>query len=308
MENQIPFQILVYLITLIFDDGEDKVSKFLQRAAWDTSDEEQHKHIKQQLEESSPLHLLGALHEVLVWDDAPKSLQDRIQSYIGQKRIGDMHKSPKPDTGDTHETPKTDTGDLHETPKADIRDIRKTPKAYRSAKDLKAKGLHFRPSSRRSLKAIEFNSFGFCGKLELPPQYASSLSKVVFLNLIAYELCPNNVLDFTVICYVNFMKSLNVSPDDVKELREKKVLLTSWTDEAVVRFFEDLDTFDIEAVDKYMDVKQNIQKHYDSIANKWMAELFYTHFSTPWHVIAWSAGVVLLVLTVVQTYFTTNPK
>ncbi|PIN18916.1 hypothetical protein CDL12_08403 [Handroanthus impetiginosus] len=33
MENQIPSKILIHLIILIFDDGKDKVSKFLQRAA-----------------------------------------------------------------------------------------------------------------------------------------------------------------------------------------------------------------------------------------------------------------------------------
>ncbi|PIN18921.1 hypothetical protein CDL12_08408 [Handroanthus impetiginosus] len=82
-----PVQNLDTFDTLIFDDGEDKVSKFLQRAAWDTSDEEQHKHIKQQLEKSSPLHLLGALHEVLAWDDTPKSLQDQSTYFMTNKKL-----------------------------------------------------------------------------------------------------------------------------------------------------------------------------------------------------------------------------
>ncbi|PIN18918.1 hypothetical protein CDL12_08405 [Handroanthus impetiginosus] len=274
MENQIPFKILMLLISLRYDDGGDMVSKFLKKVAWDKSDEPKHEHIKKRLENSPPLHLLGALHAVLVWDETPKNLQEQIQNYIGQSG-GDM---------------------------------RKPPKAYRSAKDLKEKGIYFRCSSGGSLKAIKFSSFFFFGKLELQPAYVSSLSRVVFLNLIAYELCPNNVLDYTVVCYVDFMKSLIVSPADVKELREKKVLLTSWTDEDVVRLYKDLDTFDILAADKYNEVKQQIQKHYDSKIKTSMVQLYYNYFSSPWTTIAWFAGVFIFILTAAQTYFTVHPK
>ncbi|PIN04978.1 hypothetical protein CDL12_22483 [Handroanthus impetiginosus] len=275
MENQIPFKILMDLITSRYDNGEELVSKFLQISAWIKFDEQRHEDIKQQLKESPPLHLLEALRTVFVWDKTSASLEQLAQNYIDEQ------------------------GNV---------DVLKHEKTFRSAKDLKAKGIHFRSSSRKSFKAINFKSFTFYGQLELPSSYVSNLLKVTFLNLIAYELCQNNPVDLTVISYVTFMKSLIVGPAHVKELREKRILLTSWTDEDVVRFYKDLDTFDFGGIDIYMYVKQKIQEHYDSKAKTWMAELFNTYFSSPWSIIAWVGAVFVLVLTVLQTYFTINPR
>ncbi|PIN03682.1 hypothetical protein CDL12_23793 [Handroanthus impetiginosus] len=279
MENQIPFKILMLLITLRYENGRDSMSKFLQMTAWDKFDEQLHEDIKQRLEDSSPVHLLEALRTILVWEKpqaSPLQIAERTaRNYTDEKGNVDFLK--------------------HE-------------KTFRSAKDLKAKGIFFRPSSSKSFKAINFNSFAFYGKLELPPTYVSGFSKAVFANLIAYEICPNHSFDWSVICYVNFMKKLIDSPADVKELREKRILLTPLTDEDVVRLYKDLNTFEMVTADNDIYEKQKIQQHYDSKTKTWMAQLFYIYFSSPWTVVAWIVGVFVLILTVLQTYFTINPK
>ncbi|PIN03681.1 hypothetical protein CDL12_23792 [Handroanthus impetiginosus] len=118
--------------------------------------------------------------------------------------------------------------------------------------------------------------------------------------MIAYELCPNNLVTMTMISYTNFMKALIDSPADVKELREKRILLTSLgSDRDVVKLYKDLDIYGMANTSSFMEVKQRIQEHCDSEGKTWMAQLFYTYFSIPLSVIAWIAAAFVLVLTVV---------
>ncbi|KAI3459579.1 hypothetical protein Pfo_016242 [Paulownia fortunei] len=247
--------------------GEEAVSNFLHESIWGQYTEQQVQDSQQH--QHQPLHLFEAFRRVLFWDNIPQSQVNKDQ-------------------------------------KQNV-DLKKHHKTFRTAKDLKAKGIHFKPSCNKSLKDINFYSFTFYGQLQLPTWFVSSLSKVFFMNMIAYELCPNNLVDSTVISYLNFMKSIVESPEDVKELREKRILLTQLgSDEEVVRLYRDLNTYGVANTRSYQDVKERIQEHYDSKAKTWMAELIHNYFSSPWSIIAWLAGVLLLVLTFLQTYFTIN--
>ncbi|GFP86195.1 upf0481 protein at3g47200 [Phtheirospermum japonicum] len=188
-------------------------------------------------------------------------------------------------------------------------DLKQHYNTFRSVKDLKSKGIHFGPSSYKSLEAIDFRSFTLYGRLQLPTWFVSSLSKVFFLNMIAYEICPNTLVDTKVISYVGFMKSLLDGPADVKELREKRILLTDLGgDDEVVQLYRDLDTYGMGSVWHFQEVKQRIQIHYDSKTKTWMAELIHDYLRSPWTFIAWLAALFILILTFMQTYFTINPR
>ncbi|KAL0433145.1 UNVERIFIED_CONTAM: hypothetical protein Slati_2648800 [Sesamum latifolium] len=269
LENQIPLQILMLLINL--RDGRNEAEEELSKFLHGSIWGQHTDYQIQEIQEprlKKPLHLLEAYHDVLVWDLTPE-IQATNEDF----------------------------------------DPKKHHKTFRSAKDLKAKGIHFKPSSKKSLKDINFKSFAFYGLLELPVWFVSNLSQVFFPNMIAYELCPYSPVGMTVTSYVDFMKSLVDSPTDVKELREKKILLTSLgSDEEVVRLFRDLNTYGMTSTYSFLDVEQRIQKHYYSKGKTWMAELINTYFSSPWSFIAWVAGLLLLILTTVQTYFTINPR
>ncbi|KAL0349397.1 UNVERIFIED_CONTAM: hypothetical protein Sangu_1167500 [Sesamum angustifolium] len=100
-------------------------------------------------------------------------------------------------------------------------DVKKELHSFRSVMDLKAKGIEFKPSLSQSLKDVKFKSGFFYAQLELPTWFVSIYTRIFFLNVIAFELSPNNFNNH-ITSYINLMKSLIESPEDEKELREKK--------------------------------------------------------------------------------------
>nr|GMD48021.1 UPF0481 protein At3g47200-like [Ipomoea batatas] len=180
---------------------------------------------------------------------------------------------------------------------------------FRSVMDLKAKGIHFGHSDNiYSVTSIKFESNYAYAKLKLPIWYTSSLSKVFFTNMLAYEICSHNT-SREITSYVNFMKSLIVCPNDVKELREKRIICNTLGDDMeVVQLFKGLNTHGIDNPKIFREVKQKIQEHYDSKANTWMAELVYTYLRSPWTIMALLAASLLLLLTLAQTYVAFNPR
>ncbi|KAI3448830.1 hypothetical protein Pfo_005495 [Paulownia fortunei] len=184
------------------------------------------------------------------------------------------------------------------------RDIKKYVHSFRSATDLKAKGIHFKPSSTQSLMDVKFKSKFIYAQLELPTWGVSIYTKVFFLNMIAYELSPNNPNMGEVTSYINLMKSLIESPADVKELREKKILYNMLgSDEEVLNVYKDINTYGANNPHIFQDVKDKIQAHYNSKTKTWIAELIHTHFRTPWTLITLLAAMVLLALTAVQVHY-----
>nr|XP_027071854.1 uncharacterized protein LOC113696673 [Coffea arabica] len=195
------------------------------------------------------------------------------------------------------------------SPKSRASNDSKYVHCFRSATELKAKGIHFRRSSADSLKGIKFKSGYFYATLEVPIWFVSIYTNVFFLNMIAYEMCPSTSTDRAVTAYIEFMKSLIDSPKDVKELREKKILLTTLgSDEEVLKVYKDINTYGVRNVTIFHGVKEKIQAHYNNKAKTWLAELFYTYFNSPWTAIALFAAAFLLVLTFLQTYYTVRPS
>ncbi|KAK2978437.1 hypothetical protein RJ640_023596 [Escallonia rubra] len=178
----------------------------------------------------------------------------------------------------------------------------------RSATELKAKGINFAPNTGKSLTDIGFNSFGFYGQLEIPPRVIIPSAKAIFLNLIAYEMCPHTPNDFSVTSYIGFMKSLINHPNDVKPLRSNHILLNKLnSDEELAKLYAEIS---IPTVNNsiFMSVQERMQEHYNSRAKTWMAQVISRHLSSPWAAIALIAATLILVLTFIQTYFTISPR
>ncbi|KAL2480732.1 Plant protein of unknown function (DUF247) [Abeliophyllum distichum] len=179
---------------------------------------------------------------------------------------------------------------------------------FRSVTELKAKGIYFKPSSH-CLNDVTYKSYKFFGQLRLPIWFFSDQSKQFFQNIIAYEASPESDVRFSIICYINFLKSLIVKPEDVKELREKKILLSNLGDEQVVQVIKEIDTFGIDYISPiFYEVKMRIEEHCNNKAKTWIAELIHTYFRNPWTFIALLAATFLLCLTFLQTYYTINPN
>ncbi|KAL0349317.1 UNVERIFIED_CONTAM: hypothetical protein Sangu_1159500 [Sesamum angustifolium] len=173
---------------------------------------------------------------------------------------------------------------------------------HRSVMDLKAKGFRFESSSDL-LTDIKFESYCFHGKLQIPSRHITDHFKYFYSNMIAFEVSPAAYTGFAVASYVNFMKSFIESPDDVKELQEKGIFRTTFSNEEVVQMFKEMDTYGLDKRDAFLEVKMRIEKHCSNKAKTWMAELLHTYFRSPWTVLALFAAIVALCLASLQGYY-----
>ncbi|KAF7112286.1 hypothetical protein RHSIM_RhsimUnG0245600 [Rhododendron simsii] len=182
--------------------------------------------------------------------------------------------------------------------------------SFRSISELKAKGIRARRGSTYNQRDIKFrSSFFFFAVLEIPPLMLNPHFILHNSNQIAYELTPNNPTNQPTMAYINFLKSLINSAEDVKELRANNILLSPCTsDEEVVHMIDSIPTIFEEDFTIYAKVKQSIQNHYDNKAKTWIAELVHNYFNSPWAFIAFFAASALIIMTFLQTYFTINPR
>ncbi|XP_016544904.2 UPF0481 protein At3g47200-like [Capsicum annuum] len=180
--------------------------------------------------------------------------------------------------------------------------------------ELRRAGIHFRPGKSRRLSDVKFTSFHCSGQLTLPPITIDDSTKSEFLNLVAYEACPDTPDDFAITSYLSFMDSLVDQPEDVKELRSKGILLNFLgSDQEVADLFNEIARDLVPNPHAYVDEKAKIENHYNNKGKIWIAEWKSTHFNTPWTVVAFIAALFVICLQVsdtflagVQTYYATH--
>ncbi|EXC00014.1 hypothetical protein L484_005828 [Morus notabilis] len=180
-----------------------------------------------------------------------------------------------------------------------------TQQSFRNVQELKAAGIGLIPNKFCSLSDITFYSFCFKGWLELPPLIVDDSTAPKFLNLIAYEGCPDNFrTNYEITSYISFLDSLIDHANDVKELRSAKILHNLLgCDEEVASLFNEIARDLVPNDGHYKDVKIAIQLHYDSRWMTWIAEAYNDHFSSPWTILAFIAALVALALSGIQTWF-----
>ncbi|EXC00012.1 hypothetical protein L484_005825 [Morus notabilis] len=178
--------------------------------------------------------------------------------------------------------------------------------SFRSVQDLISAGIDLKPSGSCSLRDIRFTSLCFAGWLRLPPITVDDSTGPRFLNLIAYEMCPDNFrTDYEVISYISFLDSLIDYPVDVKELRSSHILHNLLgCDNDVALLFNEIATDLVPSQAVYKDVIAQIQSHYKSKWRTWMAQVYHDHFSSPWTIVAFLAAVVALGMSGIQTWYT----
>ncbi|XP_060184677.1 UPF0481 protein At3g47200-like [Lycium barbarum] len=283
LENQVPFRVLKLLIKLKYSGEqcsafEEKLKSYCSQMFFNKQED----NMQENAMETEPPHLLEFFRRVLVsgsYDEA----------NVRQSRCFDFIFDYIPDRWKKNHLP-------HKS--ALVTNV------FRSVMDLKSKGIHFRPSGIDSFKGVRFTSHYYYANLKLPCWYVSTYTKVFFMNMIAYELCPNGPIDRAVVSYINFMKSLVISPNDVKELRQEKIIFnTLGSDEEVVQVYKALKTYGADNPSIFQNVNGNIQEHYNSKGKTWIAELIDKYFNSPWSLIALVVTVFLTFLTVVQTYY-----
>ncbi|XP_059653438.1 UPF0481 protein At3g47200-like [Cornus florida] len=179
--------------------------------------------------------------------------------------------------------------------------------SFRSATELKARGIHFRPSTTFLFNDFTFTSWFGYGRLTLPQLTFWPGIKYWLLNMIAYELAPTSDTMLPKVCnYIYFMNSLINGTEDVIELRSHNIIHNFYgTDEEVAKAFNSIatDCAYLLAWGPIKGVRDGIQKHYDSKMRTWIAQLLHTYFNTPWSALAFFAATFALAMTVIKTFF-----
>ncbi|XP_034708305.1 UPF0481 protein At3g47200-like isoform X2 [Vitis riparia] len=244
LENQLPFGVL----KLIFEGAnlEGPVKKEMKKFVIRTME------LEEDEEDEEPSHLLALLRSALVGKSEPK--QERQPDKKG--------KSSSSSGGDGRFCCPRKKGKQ--------RGIRQS---FRNIKELKAAGIHLRKSRTSFLRDISFNSYYFRGYLNLPPIIVDDSTKSRFLNIVAYEMCPDAPDDYRVTSYLRFLYGLIDHADDVKELRSKHILVNRLgRDEDVARIFNEIAN-DVVDTGVYGDVETSLQKDYDKRVNTWIAAI-----------------------------------
>ncbi|KAI3876985.1 hypothetical protein MKX03_024570 [Papaver bracteatum] len=172
----------------------------------------------------------------------------------------------------------------------------------RSAMNLHESGIKF----KKSTETCNLTDIWFKGHtLRLPVVVIDDTTESTLLNMMAFERfhvgAGNEITSYT--C---FMDNIIDSPDDVKILRSSGVLQNAiGSDKAVAKLFNEL-TKDV-TPDPESWLEKVVQKQLDEYCrnkwHEWRANLSHTYFKNPWALLSLLAAVLLLALTISQTFY-----
>ncbi|KAG8384342.1 hypothetical protein BUALT_Bualt04G0108200 [Buddleja alternifolia] len=167
--------------------------------------------------------------------------------------------------------------------------------------ELKDSGIKFKKRNTDRFWDIKFKN----GILKIPRLLIHDGTKSLFLNLIAYEQCHLDCSN-DITSYVIFMDNLIDSPDDVSYLHYCGII-EHWlgSDAEVAELFNRLCqevVFDIND-SSLSRLSEQVNRYYDHKWNAWRASLSHKYFNNPWSIISFFAAVVLLALTLAQTFY-----
>nr|DAD48642.1 TPA_asm: hypothetical protein HUJ06_018579 [Nelumbo nucifera] len=170
---------------------------------------------------------------------------------------------------------------------------------------LRKAGIQFKSVETGSFLDVEFRN----GVLKMPKITMDDFMSSFILNCVAFEQCYKYCTTH-ITTYATLMDCLIDTTKDVGYLCDYNVIQNYFgTDAEVVGFFNNLGkdtTLDIQ--DCYLTKLFDDVNHY--YYNNWhvyWASFKHTYFDTPWSFISAVAAVVLLLLTMAQTFFTVYP-
>ncbi|CAM0903904.1 unnamed protein product [Alopecurus aequalis] len=173
--------------------------------------------------------------------------------------------------------------------------------------ELREAGITCRPRNTDRFWDIRFEN----GVLHIPRILIHDSTKSLFLNLIAFEQCHMDIATPSgnnITSYAIFMDNLINSAEDVKYLHDQGII-EHWlgSDAEVAELFNRLClevVFDIN--DSYLSgLSDQVNRYYDYKWSTWVASLQHNYFTNPWAIVSVVAGVFLLLLTMMQTFYST---
>ncbi|KAK1277790.1 UPF0481 protein [Acorus gramineus] len=190
-------------------------------------------------------------------------------------------------------------------------DDESAPKSVPCATELEESGVKFKKKlteGNGSFLGVTFRD----GSMEVPPLHVYDYSNSVFRNLIAFEQCTINTTNnggTPVTDYAMLMDSLVDTAQDVAILHRSGIIVHGLgSDKEVARLFNRLcnevchrESSSVPSM--YGGLYVGVEKYCSSDWHRWWAGLKLKYFNSPWAVVSLVAAIVLLVLTLVQTYY-----
>ncbi|KAJ3678441.1 hypothetical protein LUZ60_002244 [Juncus effusus] len=178
----------------------------------------------------------------------------------------------------------------------------RAPRMIPCATELQEAGITFKKARTASLFDVSFTN----GVLHMPYFPLEEVTRPRIMNLIAFE--QTSCLEETPLTsYAVFMDCIINTSRDVIILQRKGIIENKLSDEAEAALF-----FNQLRYCSYLDYEthylvglfKDVKKYCDSKWQKYRARLFRDYFSNPWSIISFIGAIILLVLTVVQSFFT----
>ncbi|KAB5551722.1 hypothetical protein DKX38_009033 [Salix brachista] len=164
--------------------------------------------------------------------------------------------------------------------------------ASRSAKDLKATGIRFRPNRTNDLTDVKFKSTVLGGILELPRFTIDVSSESLLLQLMEYERVVHTSGELWVTSYICFLDALIQDAEDVKVLRSEGILFNNLGgDQQVADLIHKMAKHQLPNRRAYSDARQRIGSHHKGINKEWIAERLRVYLTNLWIFIAISAAI-----------------
>ncbi|KAM3738814.1 hypothetical protein ACB098_09G159400 [Castanea mollissima] len=293
LENQLPYRLLNWLMTWSGSANEDKLRKsidaYIKKLVTVPPSDDQ--------------------SEISSWKWL-SSLSWRCCQYAEKEKEESPHSKAKLQEDPIHLL------DLLRTHLLDNHQRRNNPEksnvkvqtwqSYRNVQDLRAAGIYVERTKKKNscLRDIDFTTLGCLGYLWLPPIIVDDSTRPIFLNLIAYEMCLDFQNDFAITSYISFLDSLIDEASDVKMLRKAGILHNCLgSDDEVAKVFNEIGTDLVPNLEIYSDVKRKIQNLYKQQGRTWIAQVFHEHFSSPWTFTTFFAALLVLALTITQTWY-----
>ncbi|OVA03077.1 Protein of unknown function DUF247 [Macleaya cordata] len=162
----------------------------------------------------------------------------------------------------------------------------------------------FEISNSSSLKDISFQG----QVLRLPVVVIDDTTESTFLNLMAFERFHVGAGN-EITSYVCFMDNIIDSAEDVKILKCSGIVHNAiGSEKAVAKLFNEM-TKDVtpDPGSSLEEVERKLNDYCKNKWHEWRANLIHTYFRSPWALLSLLAAVVLLALTISQTFYTIYP-
>ncbi|KAJ3683556.1 hypothetical protein LUZ60_013783 [Juncus effusus] len=176
------------------------------------------------------------------------------------------------------------------------------------ASDLSKSGVVFRKKkSPKNLFDITFSN----GILKIPTFEISIASKKTIANLLAYDGTDPSNTSRPLWIYLTLLYHLIDTTEDAKLLERWGIMVNMDPRyEETVAFLNHLESLNFWHPDEHFfaDLFSDVQEYYNKTWNRYRAKLKRDYFGNPWSIISLVAGLILMVLTFLQTYYTIYPK